>query len=338
MGSNGQICLNKINTDTEYETVFISGIQALVKLPLLQRQLDRMQGLNTAGLISGYRGSPLGVYDQQLWKAEKELNANDIIFQPGLNEDLAATALWGAQMHAAYGPTKVDGVFGIWYGKGPGVDRSGDVLRTANIIGTSKLGGVLAVSGDDHAAQSSIFPHQTDTLFQAVSMPVLQPANVAEIIQFGLAGIALSRYSGLWVGMKTIADVVESASVIDIETPKAFITPPDEGYDHLLNWDPAIKWPAHRFELEKRLIEYRLPAVHRWARANHIDKVIHLASKPKIGIVSVGKAHQDLMQAIADLGWSDRSLRTTELYNKRPYLRYNCKNCGQVLFYTPVGI
>ncbi len=308
MGSNGQICLNTTNQTTEYKTVFISGIEALVKLPLLQRQLDRIQGLNTAGLISGYRGSPLGVYDQHLWKSEKELNENGIIFQPGLNEDLAATALWGAQMHAAYGPTQVDGVFGIWYGKGPGVDRTGDVFRSANVMGTSKLGGVLAVSGDDHAAQSSLFPHQTDTLFQAVSMPVLQPANIAEIIEFGLAGIALSRYSGLWVAMKTIADVVESASVIDIATPHAFITPADEGRDHLLNWDATIQWPAQRFELEKRLIDDRLPAVQRWARLNRIDKVIHLANTPKIGIVTVGKAHQDLMQAITDLGWSDEDL------------------------------
>ncbi|HUD33215.1 MAG TPA: indolepyruvate ferredoxin oxidoreductase family protein, partial [Variovorax sp.] len=184
--------------------VFLSGIQALVRLPMVQRRLDRSQGFDTAGLVSGYRGSPLGAYDQQLWKAADQLKAHDIVFQPGLNEDLAATALWGAQMHRAYGPSKVDGVFGIWYGKGPGVDRTGDVFRSANVLGTSRLGGVLAVSGDDHAAQSSMYPHQTDGLFQAVSMPVLQPANVAEVLELGLAGIALSRHSGLWVGMKTI--------------------------------------------------------------------------------------------------------------------------------------
>lgn len=302
MGANGHASFKKSEHSTEYETVFLTGIQALVKLPMLQRQLDIAQGLNTAGLISGYRGSPLGAYDQQLWKAKTELEQNDIVFQPGLNEDLAATALWGAQMHAAYGPTKVDGVFGLWYGKGPGVDRTGDVFRTANIIGTSKLGGVLVISGDDHTAQSSMYPHQTDGIFHAASIPVLQPATVAEIIDFGLAGIALSRYSGLWVNLKTIADVVEAASVIEIKTPTPFITPEDQGHDHLLNWDPTIQWPAQRFEFEKRLIDYRLPAVHRWARANQIDKVIYRAAQPKLGIVTVGKAHQDLMQALSDLG------------------------------------
>lgn len=304
MGANGHASFKKSEHSTEYETVFLTGIQALVKLPVLQRQLDIAQGLNTAGLISGYRGSPLGAYDQQLWKAKTELEQNDIVFQPGLNEDLAATALWGAQMHAAYGPTKVDGVFGLWYGKGPGVDRTGDVFRTANIIGTSKLGGVLVISGDDHTAQSSMYPHQTDGIFHAASIPVLQPATVAEIIDFGLAGIALSRYSGLWVNLKTIADVVEAASVIEIKTPTPFVTPEDQGHDHLLNWDPTIQWPAQRFEFEKRLIDYRLPAVHRWARANQIDKVIYRSTQPKLGIVTVGKAHQDLMQALSDLGLS----------------------------------
>src|ERR1044072_1807734 len=142
--------------------ILLTGIEALVRLPMLQRQRDRKHGLNTAGLITGYRGSPLGAYDQQLWKAAKQLAAYDIVFQPGLNEDLAATALWGAQMHRAFGPSRGDGVFCVWYGKGPGVDRAGDVLRSANVLGTSRLGGVLAVSGDDHAAQSSMYPHHTD--------------------------------------------------------------------------------------------------------------------------------------------------------------------------------
>src|ERR1700712_3531575 len=189
----------------------MTGIQALVRLPLMQRRLDRANGLNTGGLVSGYRGSPLGAYDQQLWKAQKYLDAHDVVFQPGLNEDLAATALWGAQMHKAYGPTKVDGVFGIWYGKGNGVDRTGDVFRNANMLGTSPLGGVLAVSGDDHAAQSSMYPHQTGGIYHAASMPVLQPASVREVIEMGLAGIALSRYCGLWVRLKTFAEVVETA-------------------------------------------------------------------------------------------------------------------------------
>ena len=282
--------------------VFLTGIQALVLLPMLQRRLDRAQGLSTAGLVSGYRGSPLGAYDQQLWKAQQDLAAHDIVFQPGLNEDLAATALWGAQMHTAFGPARVDGVFGIWYGKGPGVDRTGDVFRTANMLGTSKLGGVLAVSGDDHAAQSSMYPHQTDGIFHAASMPVLQPASVREVIELGLAGIALSRHCGLWVGLKTIAEVVETAASFELPDAPAFVTPEGPAPAHGYNWDPRIAWPGQRAELERRLIEERLPAARAWARANRLDRVLIDAPRRRFGIVTVGKAHQDLMQAFTDLG------------------------------------
>ncbi|UII69883.1 indolepyruvate ferredoxin oxidoreductase family protein [Pseudomonas sp. HN11] len=291
--------------------VFISGIQALVRLPIMQRRLDRARGLNTAGLVSGYRGSPLGAYDQQLWRAARQLKENDIVFQPGLNEDLAATALWGAQMHRAFGPTKVDGVFGIWYGKGPGVDRTGDVFRSANVMGTSKLGGVLAVSGDDHAAQSSMYPHQTDGIFQSASMPVLQPASVAEVVEFGLAGIELSRFSGLWVGLKTIAEVVEAAAVVDFRAPVVHRTPLDEDPGlPSFNWDPRVIWPNQRYELERRVIELRLPAARRWAHANGLDKILVAAKSKRIGIVTVGKAHQDLMQALVDLRLSTATLQT----------------------------
>ena len=291
------------------ERQFLTGIQALVRLPMLQRQLDRARGLNTAGLISGYRGSPLGAYDQQLWKASRQLAAHDITFQPGLNEDLAATALWGAQMHRAYGPTTVDGVFGLWYGKGPGVDRTGDVFRTANMLGTSPLGGVLAISGDDHATQSSMYPHQTDGIFQSASIPVLQPASVAEVISLGLAGIALSRYCGLWVGLKTIAEVIETAATVDLGPLPAFAIPTDFTVPaHGLNWDPALAWPAQRAELERRLIEERLPAARAWARANGLDRTVVAAPARRLGIVTVGKAHQDLMQAVADLGLTPADL------------------------------
>jgi len=294
---------------TEDGPAFLSGIQALVRLPMVQRRLDRSLGLNTAGLVSGYRGSPLGAYDQQLWKAAAALKAHDIVFQAGLNEDLAATALWGAQMHRAFGPAKVDGVFGIWYGKGPGVDRTGDVFRSANIMGTSPLGGVLAVSGDDHAAQSSMYPHQTDGIFQAVSMPVLQPASVGEVLEMGLAGIALSRYSGLWVGFKTIAEVIEAAAAVDLKMPASFVAPERDSGATKLNWDSALKWPGQRPELERRLIDERLPAARRWARANGLDRLIVSAPERRLGIVTVGKAHQDLMQACADLGLSAGDLR-----------------------------
>jgi len=289
--------------EAQHGPVFMSGIQALVKLPLLQREADRRRGLNTAGLVSGYRGSPLGAYDQQLWKAEKQLKANDILFQPGLNEDLAATALWGAQMHRAYGPARVDGVFGIWYGKGPGVDRTGDVFRNANMVGTSPLGGVLAVAGDDHAAQSSMFPHQTDGIFQSVMMPILQPASVGEILSLGLAGLALSRFSGLWVTLKTVAEVVEGAAAFDLpDADWIYETPSHLVPSHGLNWDPHIKWPADRIEFERRMIEERQPAAVGWATANSIDRPIMSAPRTRLGIVTVGKAHQDVMQALDRLG------------------------------------
>ena len=283
--------------------VFMTGIQALVRLPLMQCRFDRLRGHNTAGLVSGYRGSPLGAYDQHLWKAQKHLSEHDVVFQPGLNEDLAATALWGAQMHRAYGATKADGVFGIWYGKGPGVDRCGDVFRNANMLGTSALGGVLAVAGDDHAAQSSMFPHQTDGIFQSTFIPILQPANVSEILSLGLAGFEMSRYSGLWVAMKTIAEVVESASTFSLPNPNPeFQAPLAPVPAHGLNWDPKLSWPAQRFELERRMIEERLPAAIRWAVANEIDRPVLGTKSPRLCIVTVGKAHQDLMQALDDLG------------------------------------
>ncbi|MCJ2188682.1 indolepyruvate ferredoxin oxidoreductase family protein [Novosphingobium beihaiensis] len=289
---------------------FMTGIQALVRLPLMQRRMDRKAGLNTAGLVTGYRGSPLGAYDQQLWKAQKYLAAHDVQFQPGLNEDLAATALWGAQMHKAYGETKADGVFGIWYGKGNGVDRTGDVFRNANMLGTSALGGVLAIGGDDHAAQSSMFPHQTDGIFQSVMMPVLQPADVSEILSLGLAGIALSRFSGLWVAMKTIAEVVESAAGFELpDADPRFVSPAELIPAHGLNWDPRINWPAQRAEYERRMIEERLPAAIGWATANRIDRPVFASRKKKLCIVTVGKAHQDLVQALENLGLHDAELQ-----------------------------
>jgi indolepyruvate ferredoxin oxidoreductase len=301
----------KPNRITSLETIynaqsgptFMTGIQALVRLPLMQRRLDQRRNLRTAGLISGYRGSPLGAYDQQLWKAQKFLDAHDVVFQPGLNEDLAATALWGAQMHRAFGETRVDGVFGLWYGKGNGVDRSGDVFRMANMMGASRLGGVLAIGGDDHAAQSSMFPHQTDGIFQAVLMPVLQPANVSDILSLGLAGIALSRFSGSWVGMKTIAEVVESAATFDLPPAYPLYDEPEHLVPaHGLNWEPGLAWPAQRSDYERRVIEERLPAVLGWATANRLDRPVISSRARRICIVTVGKAHQDLMQALADLG------------------------------------
>ncbi|SFU50740.1 indolepyruvate ferredoxin oxidoreductase family protein [Pseudoduganella namucuonensis] len=311
---------------------FLTGIQALVLLPMLQRRMDRERKLNTGGLVSGYRGSPLGAYDQQLWKASEDLAAHDVVFQPGLNEDLAATALWGAQMHSAYGETRVDGVFGIWYGKGPGVDRTGDVFRSANMLGTSPLGGVLAVSGDDHAAQSSMYPHQTDGIFQAASMPVLQPSSVQEVMELGLAGIALSRYCGLWVGLKTTAEVIETAAVVEVGAAPVFVTPAGATPAHGLNWDPSIAWPGQRAELERRLIDERLPAARAWARANRLDREVVGAPARRFGIVTVGKAHQDLMQAVRDLGLDAAALRSAGVSIYKVAMSWPLETSGMLAF------
>lgn len=297
------------DVESEADIRLMSGISALVELPILQRKLDDARGLKTAGLVSGYRGSPLGGYDQQLWRAKARLKEAGVEFKPGLNEDLAATALWGAQMHAAFGETRVDGVFGIWYGKGPGVDRSGDVFRNANVMGTSRLGGVLAVGGDDHAAQSSMFPHQTDGIFQSVMMPVLQPSSVKEIIELGLAGIELSRYSGLWVAFKTIAEIVESSATIEFDEKVRRWQRPDRALPrHGLNWDPSINWPAERNELERRQIDERLPAALDWIVANKINRLVFKPSRTRLVLATTGKAHQDTLQALSDLGLDDNAL------------------------------
>src|SRR5271168_1368584 len=194
--------------------IYLSGIQALVRLPMMQRQRDRAAGLNTAGFISGYRGSPLGGYDNALWQAQRLLDQNDIRFQPGLNEDLAATAVWGSQQVGLFPGAKVDGVFGIWYGKGPGVDRSVDALKHANSAGSSRHGGVLALAGDDHGCQSSTLAHQSEQVFAAALMPIINPATLQDYLDLGLLGFALSRYSGCWVGFKAISETVESSASI----------------------------------------------------------------------------------------------------------------------------
>ena len=294
-----------ITLDSRYNDhdrpVLLSGVQALVRVLLEQSRLDRAAGLRTGGLVSGYRGSPLGGLDQELWRRAKLLDAAGVRFQPGLNEDLAATMLWGAQQLEAFPGQTVDGVFGMWYGKGPGVDRSADALRCANMIGTSRQGGVLAVAGDDHAAHSSTFPHQTDQVFQAVMMPVLQPSNVEEIISFGLAGLALSRFSGLWVAMKTIAETAEQAAVSVVPLHRTFNDPTLEA-GLRLNYDPGLAWPAQRAEMERRVLDVRLPAAHAWAVANRLDRLMAGGRHAEIGIVTVGKAHWDTMHALARLG------------------------------------
>ena len=279
---------------------FMTGIQALVRLPLVQRELDLKAGLNTAGYISGYRGSPLGGYDQQLARNKKLLDEHHVKFQPGVNEDLAATALWGTQQTELGGEGKYDGIFGIWYGKGPGVDRSGDALRHANYAGTSKFGGVLALMGDDHTCESSTTCHQSELAMVDAMIPILNPSGVQEIIDYGIIGWKLSRYSGCWVGLKCVHDTVESTASINvdvdrikIETPNNFNLPTDG-----LN----IRFPDTPQAQEKRIHEYKIDAVRAFCRANKLDRAVWQGGSSKIGIVTVGKSYLDTQLAFEELG------------------------------------
>jgi indolepyruvate ferredoxin oxidoreductase len=227
-----EAALSSVTLDDKYTLergrAYMSGIQALVRLPMLQHARDQTAGLNTAGFISGYRGSPLGGLDLALWKAKKHLASNHVVFQPGINEDLAATAVWGTQQVNLYPGAKYDGVFSMWYGKGPGVDRSGDVLKHGNSAGSSRHGGVLVLAGDDHACKSSTLAHQSEHIFKACGLPVLFPSNVQEYLDFGLHGWAMSRYSGLWVAMKCVTDVVESSASVDIDPHRMEIVLPTD--------------------------------------------------------------------------------------------------------------
>jgi indolepyruvate ferredoxin oxidoreductase len=282
--------------------VLLTGIQALLRLLLEQRRLDLAAGLNTAALVSGYRGSPLGGLDRELWLQKKLMAANDIRFEPGVNEDLAATMLYGTQEIDAFPGKRVDGVYGMWYGKGPGVDRSGDALHCANMGGTHRHGGVLAVSGDDHGAHSSTYPHQTEYVFQNCFIPVLNPGSVQDVIDLGLAGWAMSRFAGVWVAMKTTAETMEQAATVVVPSRRSFVIPDIALPPHGLNFDHTLHFPADRAELERRMIEERMPAVLAWARVNRIDRLISGSADASIGLVTVGKAHEDTLHALRRMG------------------------------------
>lgn len=290
--------------DLETGQVFITGTQALVRLPIMQRQRDEAAGLKTGAFISGYRGSPLGLYDQSLWKAKPFLKNNDIHFQPGVNEDLAATSIWGTQQLHLSGKTDYDGVFGIWYGKGPGVDRSGDVFKHANMAGTSEHGGVVVLMGDDHMAKSSTVAHQSEQALVAAMIPVLNPATVQEYLDYGLHAIALSRYSGCWVGMKCLTDTVESSATVDVGTERVQVVRPD------IQEQPQggiyLRWPDNAVVQEERLLRYKLPLVAAYVKANKLDRITQDSSKRKFGIVTTGKSWLDTVQALADLGISEK--------------------------------
>jgi indolepyruvate ferredoxin oxidoreductase len=315
--------LRDVSLADKYEqqegSVYLTGTQALVRLPMLQHLRDKHNGKNTGGYISGYRGSPLGGYDQALWKVEKLLKEHQVQFVPGLNEDLAATAIWGTQQVNLFPGSKVDGVFGIWYGKGPGVDRCGDVFRHANQAGTAPFGGVLALAGDDAGAKSSTMAAQTDYIFQAVNMPVFAPAGIQDYLDLGFHGFAASRFSGLWFGFKCVTDTIESATVVEVSPDRPSILLP-QGVQM-----PAtgvnIRWPEEPFlAMEERLMRFKLPAAQAYVRTNKLDYTVwpnDVATTlsgadtlmrttsnrgARVGIVTTGKSFLDTMQALADLG------------------------------------
>ncbi|MEQ8751259.1 MAG: hypothetical protein RIC52_15950, partial [Amphiplicatus sp.] len=286
--------------------VFLTGSQAIVAIAIAQSRADQSSGLNTAGFVTGYRGSPLGGVDQAFWRAEKFADENRITFLPAINEDLAATAVLGTQQVELEPDKTVDGVFSIWYGKGPGVDRAGDALKHGNAYGSSPHGGVLVVAGDDHGCVSSSMSHQSDVAFMAWYMPTLNPANLAEYIEYGLYGFALSRFSGMWVGFKAISETVESGASVELPAFRNFDIPKDfEMPEGGLNF----RWPdLPGMQLETRM-KAKKEAVRAFARANPIDRAIYGVKGARYGVITTGKAHLDVMEALAMLGVDEARAR-----------------------------
>ncbi|MGU7782286.1 indolepyruvate ferredoxin oxidoreductase family protein [Burkholderia sp. PU8-34] len=304
------VALRKVTLDDKYALdsgrIFLTGVQALVRLPLMQHRRDKASGLDTAGYISGYRGSPLGTYDAEIGKAKPFLADANVVFVPGVNEDLAATAVWGTQQVEVGGDGKYDGVFAIWYGKGPGVDRSGDAFRHANLAGSSKHGGVLVLMGDDHTCESSTTCHQSEFALVDASIPILSPSGVQEILDYGLYGWALSRYSGCWVGLKCVKDTADASATIDVDAERVNVVLPDH-----VEMPPGglnLRQPDTPQEQEYRLHNYKLDAVRAFVRANLLDKVVLGNANPRIGIVTHGKSHLDVLQAIDDLNLAEAEL------------------------------
>ena len=281
-------------------TAYMTGIQALVRLPLAQTRRDTLNGYQTAGFISGYRGSPVGNYDNFLWQIESILKDHKVVFQPGVNEDLAATAIWGTQQSNLAGQGKYDGVTAWWYGKGPGVDRSGDVLRHANLAGTSDLGGVVAFFGDDHSCKSSSIPHQSEHVMIGCGIPIFYPTSVQQILDLGVHAVALSRYAGVWTSMKLVSEIVETSASVHTDLDR--VTPvlpkdvqmPVDGVN--------IRWPDHGIQQEERLYKYRLPAVVAYARENQLNQVTWPCTDARIGIAASGKGYLDTIEALRILG------------------------------------
>ncbi|NBB09423.1 indolepyruvate ferredoxin oxidoreductase family protein [Pseudomonas sp. SLFW] len=296
--------LADIRLDDKYRLatghLYLTGTQALTRLPMLQKQRDEARGLNTAGFISGYRGSPLGNLDKSLWDAKDYLQENAIHFQPGVNEELAATAVWGSQQVNLFPHGKYDGVFALWYGKGPGVDRCGDVFKHGNSAGVAEKGGVLILAGDDHGCKSSTIAHQSEHAFIASMIPVLNPSNVQEILDYGIIGWELSRYSGCWVAMKTIAENVDSSAVVEVDPLRIETRIPE---DFQLPKDGLhIRWPDTPLAQEARLNTYKIYAARAFARANELNKVVIDSPEPRLGIITTGKSYLDVRQALEELG------------------------------------
>src|ERR1700761_2384551 len=293
------------NLTATHGRIFLTGTQALVRLVLMQRRSDKARGMNTAGFVSGYRGSPLGMVDQQLWKANALLASHDVRFLPAINEELGGTAVLGTQRVESDPERTVEGVFAMWYGKGPGVDRAGDALKHGNAYGSSPHGGVLVVAGDDHGCVSSSMPHQSDVAFMAWFMPTLNPSSVSEYLAFGEYGYALSRFSGMWVGFKAISETVESSVSVELQPRRVFkllaFEKPPGGLHY--RW-PDLPGPAieHRFEFKKN-------AVLAFAKANPIDRNIYDIPDASYGIVTTGNGHLDLMEALALLGLDEAACR-----------------------------
>jgi indolepyruvate ferredoxin oxidoreductase len=326
--------LAKVTLDDKYVReegrIYLTGSQALVRLPMMQRRRDEKAGLSTGGFISGYRGSPLGMYDYALWNARPFLERHRIHFQPGVNEDLAATAVWGSQQVNLFEGAQVDGVFAIWYGKGPGVDRSLDALKHGNAAGSSKHGGVLVLMGDDHGCQSSTLAHQSEQVLAAAMIPVLNPASVQEYLELGLAGWALSRYSGCWVGFKAVSETVESSASVEIDPhrpqfvlPIDFELPPD---------GLSIRWPDPPLEQEKRLHGPKMQAVAAWARANRLDRQVFGPKRARLGIVTTGKAYNDVRQALDLLGIDERRAESLGLSIYKVVLSWPLEPEGAVAY------
>ena len=298
------MALKAVTLDDKYVLdrgrVYLTGTQALVRLPLMQRQRDVAAGLNTGCFISGYRGSPLGGLDQALWGARRFIEKNHIRFQPAINEELGATAIWGSQQLGLFPGAKYDGVFAMWYAKGPGVDRSGDALKHGNAAGSAPHGGVLLLAGDDHTCKSSTLAHQSEYAFMDASIPVLNPSGVQDILDLGLYGWAMSRYSGCWIAFKTIAETVDSSASVDIAPERTNIVLPED-----FEMPPGglnIRWPDQPLEQEYRLHKFKLYAALAFARANRLDRIVIDSPYPRFGIVTTGKSYLDVRQALDDLG------------------------------------